>query len=465
MDLSNPSTFPSCDMAWLDSSNNVFVDSSMFRRFIGILFRSTTHENLKAMYKAYIRENHGPDTIKGKSKLVNIKKFIDKYIRVLGPLSSETDIREYLQRDNQVMINFRAQDPDLLLLKRRIQTAYWYVETKSVDDKSELNYDDAITAIPEDLPDGVECSTCYCTLDLYVTGILCDNQMRELENGRPVTHAICKSCLIGYITTTFSESSTLRDPNTPKCVTCDSYYGGRSINNYIPKVLMHTLTSRYTEKLIESTAVMGADGTDLATRCPDCRTKFIVEKGGGINITCANCEFRFCKFCQRKSHPIEIECTPCEWDKYFIDARPCPNCKSLCDKDDGCAHVTCSACNYQWNFCCGTKGHRDHDYYTCPYTELPPYNSDIMILWRQLGLDVTYSNEVNITLLTDYFEKNTHLRPPVKCRVDNQFRKDNLIFESDSRAPNVLPTPQYFFIHPQRPGREELVMIQDNAIG
>jgi len=56
-----------------------------------------------------------------------------------------------------------------------------------------------------------------------------------------------------------------------------------------------------------------------------------------------------------------------EWASHRKIQR-CPKCKIRIEKDEGCNHMTCSHCHYQWCWICGrkyTSGHYDGMFFGC----------------------------------------------------------------------------------------------------
>ena len=82
-------------------------------------------------------------------------------------------------------------------------------------------------------------------------------------------------------------------------------------------------------------------------------------------IKCKN-GHKFCFICLKEWHGNK----PCEkkedeeinkWKKDKI-LKKCPNCKIWTEKNEGCNHMTCAECKYQWCWLCGGKYSYNHFY-------------------------------------------------------------------------------------------------------
>jgi len=92
---------------------------------------------------------------------------------------------------------------------------------------------------------------------------------------------------------------------------------------------------------------------------PDCggHASLKNKKPGNI-LTCSNNHY-FCLKCLNPAHPMK----DCETvlDEYFKKWRSgkiikkCPNCKFWTEKNEGCNHMTCRGCQYQWCWICSAK--------------------------------------------------------------------------------------------------------------
>ena len=84
----------------------------------------------------------------------------------------------------------------------------------------------------------------------------------------------------------------------------------------------------------------------------------------GIVLRCIENDHEFCSNCLLKPHPgmpcnTFIENNFAEWKKDNT-VRKCPKCGIEIIKQDGCNHMTCSKCKYQFCWICGGKYYSNH---------------------------------------------------------------------------------------------------------
>lgn len=81
-------------------------------------------------------------------------------------------------------------------------------------------------------------------------------------------------------------------------------------------------------------------------------------------LSCNVCAQLFCAYCHSPWHPGK-ECPEGhdrqldEWLK-DVKAKFCPRCKMRVEKNEGCMHMTCTSCKYEWCWRCGDDFH-NHD--------------------------------------------------------------------------------------------------------
>lgn len=449
MDVSNPDYFPDSNIDWLNTQNRQYTGQE-FDFLMSAIFTSVPRTRISKIRRAYIKKYHTNANIRNTTGLINLQDFLERMSNELGK-----------PNPNNVNVVVNVDQ-----MRRRAQTIMWFINTHRMDLAKKAVYDDAVNKLPEDFEGSVSCCICSDTLDPYVTALLCNDQKRQLEETGTVDHAICRDCLQNTLSITYRNTSELLDPNSPRCA-CkldQSFYSADVIRQYMPQVLMHKLSLQYADRMLVNTDVIGTDSENK--KCPECFKSFLVPKNGPKNISCIYCKHRFCKVCNANEHDPIIRCDikppeGTEWLNILVDQKPCMNCGELFDKDGQCSHVRCEKCNYKFNFCCGTR-RSNHDYYVCPYMDLPPYNYDLSILWRSLGYDIKKPREYNIELLRTFFRENPSQRPP-RSNNDINSRKDLWLFENDVNNPRSIRyvLPAYFFIHPDRPNYKELVKIRN----
>ena len=123
-----------------------------------------------------------------------------------------------------------------------------------------------------------------------------------------------------------------------------------------------TLLTKY-EKFLIKTEILNNKNKKF---CPKkgCES-YGEKKGKEKNIQCEK-GHKFCFNCLKDWHGNE----PCEkkeeedfkiWKKDKI-IKQCPNCKMWTEKNEGCNHMTCAECKYQWCWLCGGKYSSNHYY-------------------------------------------------------------------------------------------------------
>ena len=145
------------------------------------------------------------------------------------------------------------------------------------------------------------------------------------------------------------------------------------------------LLVKYQQRLLEKTVDM--------VWCPRCHHSIICipsESTSGNHpsfVECLHCEFTFCRRCQENWHP-QIQCpkeeiiqniiqnrdndqqppplNKIELKKLLLEidniqlieqcSKPCPSCNVRIEKNGGCQHMHCRACNVHFCWTCGWFG-------------------------------------------------------------------------------------------------------------
>lgn len=82
-------------------------------------------------------------------------------------------------------------------------------------------------------------------------------------------------------------------------------------------------------------------------------------------LSCPKCGFELCFQCGKAWHPKKT-CEQIIDEDYELWAKGkeiqlCPKCKHKIEKFDGCNHMTCASCNYNWCWLC--RGHYTSNHY------------------------------------------------------------------------------------------------------
>jgi ariadne-1 len=205
-------------------------------------------------------------------------------------------------------------------------------------------------------------------------------------------HIYCIECLQAYFNTKISERKVLeiRCPH-PKCDTQVSYYD-------VQRVVPLESFSKYEEFTL--LAALSQDPNCRWCPRPGCGNAVIGDPQYR-RIVCNKCQFEFCFECNDSWHTgtceeyrqwkvengkadVKFE----EWQKE--NTKPCPNCKTRIQKNEGCNHMTCTNCHYEFCWLCGAKyTPRHYDLYNvfgCP--GLQTAKADRMGVGKRIGVRI-----------------------------------------------------------------------------
>ena len=180
------------------------------------------------------------------------------------------------------------------------------------------------------------------------------NDEIQLEN---CFHSFCKICWLTYIKNELIEKKQIKI----KCM-------DHLCNEILPEMVIYTiikddknLISKYNENKLRQEIL----NNPKKKFCPypNCNSYAILNEKNNKNVKCENGHL-FCFYCLQKPHD-NLECNK-ELDekmeefakKKFI--KKCPNCGCWTEKIDGCNHITCIECTYQWCWLCNNKYTSEH---------------------------------------------------------------------------------------------------------
>ena len=97
---------------------------------------------------------------------------------------------------------------------------------------------------------------------------------------------------------------------------------------------------------------------------PDCDSYLELKNIKDKDVTCLN-NHKYCFICLKKPHG-NLPCDKKDIDKSILEfaknnfVKKCPNCGIITEKNNGCNHITCSKCGYQWCWLCNQEYSIDH---------------------------------------------------------------------------------------------------------
>ena len=174
----------------------------------------------------------------------------------------------------------------------------------------------------------------------------------------PCGHICCTQCWINYLKTLILEAKV----EEIKCVEhkCKEIISEDFILKHIKNDTK--LVEKYDK--FKKRANILKDPNKKQCPYPDCDS-FLVKEGNKKYVTCEK-GHEYCFECLRKPHGV----SSCDefMEKEFLlwkknkRVKRCPRCKIYTEKNEGCNHMTCTNCKYQWCWLCEGEykyGHYD----------------------------------------------------------------------------------------------------------
>jgi len=183
-------------------------------------------------------------------------------------------------------------------------------------------------------------------------------------------HSFCKECLMGIIDSAIAskDSSSLMCP-TDGCTKTDptAAPSERIIRTKITKADLCKILG---DDDVNKNKILGIieqnrlDRDPATKQCPtpDCPKTFPNKDNEAFSVTCEGCKKTYCASCL-EDHPANETCQKAaarikvskeneDTEKWAQEnTRPCPKCKTRIEKNEGCSHITCRKCRYEfcWN--------------------------------------------------------------------------------------------------------------------
>lgn len=196
--------------------------------------------------------------------------------------------------------------------------------------------------------------------------------------GMPCGHEFCESCWYGYVSNALEKGPLCVRETCPQAgchelITEDEV--SRSAPDLLPKFENYQLRS-----FVETygmTRWCPGPGCEQVALAPGFGGVF--ADAGGV-AKCNECETCFCLKCGEEPHaPVTCkdlamwqekcrnESETANW--ILANTKPCPKCSSRIEKNQGCNHMTCSSCKYEFCWICmgnwSEHGANTGGYYKC----------------------------------------------------------------------------------------------------
>ena len=299
----------------------------------------------------YLETNEGQNIKVDINLLIEMgfaKKMIDKVYILLRPENIERAIDYMTEIDGIYQHNYLAstnpkENNLCFICKKPKQNHLDYIEddlmfeNQNNNEQNYLDKNENDMVNDEDKAEG-ECGLCYEKI----------SKKDKSNNTLPCGDLYCNHCWFNYLKTLISESKV----DEIKCMNHECY-------DIIPEkfILKHIsndehLLEKY--KRFKKRVEIFKDKNKKICPNPDCDS-FLQKSELTKYVQCEN-GHEYCFECLKPPHGDE----QCNYniDKQFMEwkegkrVKRCPRCKMYTEKNEGCNHMTCVTCKYQWCWLC-----------------------------------------------------------------------------------------------------------------
>jgi ariadne-1 len=169
----------------------------------------------------------------------------------------------------------------------------------------------------------------------------------------PCGHAFCRSCWKFYLNTAFESGG-----GGAMLATCPQHDCGERVVYEDIESVDPELLPRWDNDLIASFVTMD----DLYRRCPgpDCQVIAHLSELTSQTVVCEQCSTAWCFQCGNLPHR-PAKCDDFDsWNEIFgsstfwvkKNAKPCPSCSVPIEKSQGCNHMKCTQCGFDFCWLC-----------------------------------------------------------------------------------------------------------------
>ena len=281
-----------------------------------------------------------PQNIENAINYMIERKGIYQHNFIQNTNSNEQNLCFICQKPRQNHLNFSSEN---LIINDQTENNITNPTKNSDNSKQESSF---ISVNDDNILD--ECKVCYDKINNE------EKKLNQLKCG----HLFCNSCWYEYLKNLIKEAKV----DKIKCMEngCQKIISEDFILNHISDD--ENLISKYNK--FKKRAEIIKDKEKKICPNPDCDS--FLQKS--ILTKYVECEYghEYCFDCLNPPHgnkPCDIkqEIKFMKWIKRKKVKR-CPNCKMYTQKNQGCNHITCINCEYQWCWICEEEYKSDHYY-------------------------------------------------------------------------------------------------------
>ena len=243
--------------------------------------------------------------------------------------------------------------------------------------------------------------------DLFTCNV-CFEDIDENEknyNSLKCGHIYCTQCWINYLKTLITDAKVEKI----KCMDhkCKEILPDEFILKHIEKD--QKILEKY-QKFKKRAEILNDPNKKQCPK-PDCDSFLEKPKSKKKYVKCKN-GHEFCFNCLRPPHGQSscesiLEKDFQNWSKGKV-IKKCPKCKIYTEKNEGCNHMTCTSCKYQWCWLC--EGEYKYGHYTQGLCNGHQFTK------------VNFLSEINPKPIP--YKPNIYRRPPVRRRKRTYFPDD-----------------------------------------
>jgi len=200
------------------------------------------------------------------------------------------------------------------------------------------------SSVSKNTPQSLECPICFSN----------ETEIQLLEI-TPCSHKFCKPSLSEYLVTQISELKVLKvkcpDTNCP-CLLKKQIF---------QEVLDNSSFQKYQKVVLQKISYRKLN----ARFCPKPGCSKPYAPSTDSSFTECSCKTRICNFCNDFWHEGKncFEASNTEFQQYAKEnqLKLCLMCKTVVARVEGCTHITCPICDYEWCWLCGNEYTHQHN--------------------------------------------------------------------------------------------------------